>query len=137
MPDRYPAAHNGLVAGSSPGEPFTISTADHLHSGEELRPKLQKFVATIALSRGEEIGKREPLLSFALVSNCTTHFRQPFCFDTANCIMWGRSRLPLRSLLAAVPSYAKEAREIVACAGIAQVEDKGDGTSHTVMARKR
>lgn len=24
--------------------------------------------------RGEEIGKREPFLSFALLSNCTTHF---------------------------------------------------------------
>jgi hypothetical protein len=36
-------------------------------------PGLQKFVAAIALSRGEEIGKREPLLSFALVSNFTTH----------------------------------------------------------------
>jgi hypothetical protein len=31
--------------------------------------------------------------------------------------MWGM--FPMRSLLAAVPSYAKEAREIVACAGIA------------------
>jgi len=31
--ERYAAAHNGLVAGSSPGEPFTISIADHLHSG--------------------------------------------------------------------------------------------------------
>jgi hypothetical protein len=58
-------------------------------SGEGLRPRLQKFVAAIALSKGEEIGKREPLLSFALVSNCTTHFLQPFCFGTANCIMWG------------------------------------------------
>src|SRR2546430_6507806 len=52
-------------------------------------PRLQKFFAAIALSRGEEIGKRKPLLSFALVSNCTTHFRPPFCFGTANCIMWG------------------------------------------------
>ncbi|HMI00332.1 MAG TPA: hypothetical protein VK577_27740, partial [Bradyrhizobium sp.] len=68
----YPPAHNGLVAGSSPG--FTISIADHLHSGEELRPRLQKFVAAIALSRGKEIEKREPLLSFALVSKCTMHF---------------------------------------------------------------
>jgi hypothetical protein len=72
--DRYPAAHNRLVAGSSPGEPFTISATDHLHSGEGLRPGLQKFVAAIALSRGEEVGKREPLLSFAWVSNFTTHF---------------------------------------------------------------
>jgi hypothetical protein len=69
-----PAAHNGRVAGSIPSERFTISKADHLHGGEGLRPGLQKFVAAIALSRGEEIGKREPLLSFALVSNCTTHF---------------------------------------------------------------
>jgi hypothetical protein len=36
----------------------------------------------------------------------------------------------MRSLLAAVPSYAKEAREIVACVGIA-------GQGHTVVARKR
>jgi AraC-like DNA-binding protein len=35
---RYPPAHNGLVAGSSPGEPFTISMADHLHSGEGFAP---------------------------------------------------------------------------------------------------
>jgi hypothetical protein len=70
----YPPAHNGLVAGSSPGERFTISIADHLRSGEELRPRLQKFVAAIALSRGKEIEKREPLLSFALVSKCTMHF---------------------------------------------------------------
>jgi hypothetical protein len=27
-----------------------------------------------AADRGEEIGKREPFLSFALVSNCATHF---------------------------------------------------------------
>jgi predicted TIM-barrel fold metal-dependent hydrolase len=45
-------------------------------------------------------------------------FLKPFCFGMAKCIMWG-SRFPMRSLLAAVPSYAKEAREIVACAGIA------------------
>jgi len=31
----------------------------------------------------------------------------------------GNERFPMRSLLAAVPSYAKKAREIVACAGIA------------------
>ena len=74
----YSPAHNGLVAGSSPGERFTISIADHLHSGEELRPRLQKFVAAIALSRGKEIEKREPLLSFALVSKCTMHFRNHF-----------------------------------------------------------
>ena len=47
----YPPAHNGLVAGSSPGEPFTISMADHLHGGAGLRPRLQKFVAAIALGR--------------------------------------------------------------------------------------
>jgi hypothetical protein len=35
--DRYSAAHNGPVAGSSPDEPFTTSAADHLHSGERLR----------------------------------------------------------------------------------------------------
>ena len=42
----------------------------------------------------------------------------------------------MRSLLAAVPSYAKEAREIVACAEIAG-RGQGDETSHTVVARKR
>ena len=47
-PDRYSAAHDGLVAGSSPGEPLTISMADHLHTGEGLRPRLQKFVAAVA-----------------------------------------------------------------------------------------
>src|SRR5437879_11389828 len=34
---RYPAAHNGLVAGSSPGEPFTISMADHLQDRKSTR----------------------------------------------------------------------------------------------------
>jgi hypothetical protein len=42
------AAHNGLFAGWSPGERSTISIADHLHSGERLRPRLQKLVAAIA-----------------------------------------------------------------------------------------
>ena len=42
----------------------------------------------------------------------------------------------MRSLLAAVPSYAKEAREIVAVPE-SQVEEKGDETSHTVVARRR
>jgi hypothetical protein len=36
--DRYSAAHNGQVAGSSPGEPFTISMADHLRSREGFAP---------------------------------------------------------------------------------------------------
>jgi hypothetical protein len=36
-PDRYSAAHNDLVAASSPDEPFTISVADHLRSGEGFR----------------------------------------------------------------------------------------------------
>jgi len=40
----------------------------------------------------------------------------------------------MRSLLAAVPSYAKEASEPVP--EIA-AEDKGDEISHTVVARKR
>jgi len=40
----------------------------------------------------------------------------------------------VRSLLAAAPSYAKEAREMPVQES--QVEDKGDETSHTV-ARKR
>ncbi|MGY2908141.1 hypothetical protein ACVWVY_007162 [Bradyrhizobium sp. URHC0002] len=35
---------------------FPISAADHLHSGERLRPKPQKFVAAIALSRAKKLG---------------------------------------------------------------------------------
>jgi hypothetical protein len=85
----YSLDHSGLVTGSSPGEPFTISIANHLRSGEGLRPRPQKFVAAIALSRAKEIGKWESLLSFALVSDCTTHFGQPFRFGAANCIIWG------------------------------------------------
>ena len=41
----------------------------------------------------------------------------------------------MRSLLVAVPSYAKDAREIVAVPE-SRVEDKGDETSHTVVVSK-
>jgi hypothetical protein len=86
--------------------------------------------------RSEEIGKQERLLSFALVSNCATrfetillrhgrlhHVRDDHVFRCA--IYW-----PL------YPSYAKEARELSPVRE-SQVEDKGDETSHTVVARKR
>jgi hypothetical protein len=115
----YPPAHNGLVAGSSPGEPFTISAADHLHSGEGRRnweagtsPFIRfgiqlyhAFLTTILLRHGQ-----------------LHHVGDDHVFRCA--LYW--------------PLYQATPRRRVRLSPVpeSQVEEKGDETNHTV-ARKR
>jgi hypothetical protein len=136
-PDRYSAAHNGLVAGSSPGEPFTISMADHLHGGEGLRPRLQKFVAAIALSRGEEIGKSGTSLFIRSGIQLYHAFLKTILLWHGQLHHVGDDHVFRCALY--WPLYQATPRKRVRLSPVpeSQVEGKGDETSHTVVARKR
>ena len=113
----------------------TPTIADRLHSGEGLRPTLQKFVAAIALNKGDEIGGNLSFHSlwYPIVPRISdNHFA--WARLIASCGDDHVFRYAFyRSLYQAPP----RSRVRLSPAPESQVEDKGDETSHNGPAKDK